>query len=74
MGGLLAGAGSGGALHKMFGHFGSSRPKTTPFDNLKDRGKNMTKAERAAFLAREEAKEASGNGMQANTPLSSRYA
>jgi len=74
MGALLAAGGSGGAIHKMLGHFGSSRPKTTAFDNLKDRGKGMGKKERAAFLAREEAKEASGNGLQANTPLSSRYA
>ena len=74
MGALLAAGGSGGAFHQLAGHFGSSRPKTTAFDNLKDRGKGMTKEERAAFLAREEAKEAKGNGLQANTPLSSRYA
>ncbi len=74
MAGLFAGGIGAGGMHKMFGHFGSSRPKTTEFDNLKDRGKNMTVAEREAFLAREQAKEASGPGLAANTPLSSRYA
>ncbi len=71
MGGLFK-AGSGFALLKKWGS--SSRPKTTQFDDLVDRGKGMSTKERADFLAREDAKVATGSGLQAKTPLSSRYA
>ena len=70
MGGLFGKAG----IHKMFGHFDSSRPKTSDFDNLVNRGKGMSKKERADFLKREAAKEPTEGGLSANTPLSSRYA
>ena len=63
-----------GGAAKASGWFDSSRPKTTAFDNLVKRGKGMAKAERTAFLKREAAKESSGPGLSANTPLSSRYA
>lgn len=70
----LSPTGGAGVFEKAFGWFGSSRPKTTAFQNLTDKsGKSMTKAEREAFLAREDAKAAKGNGLVANTPLSSRY-
>jgi hypothetical protein len=59
---------------KASGWFDSSRPKTTPFDKLEGRGAKMSAKQRAEFLAREGAKESSGNGLRANTPLSSRYA
>ncbi len=71
MGGLFE-TGSGFSILKKW--TSSSRPKTSPFDNLVNRGKGMAKAERAAFLKREAAKESVGNGLQANTPLTSRYA
>jgi len=70
----LSPTGGAGVFEKAFGWFDSSRPKTTAFQNLSNKGKNMTKAEREAFLAREDAKQATGNGLKANTPLSSRYA
>jgi DNA-binding transcriptional regulator PaaX len=59
---------------KAAGWFDSSRPRTSPFDKLEDKGAKMTAKQRTAFLAREAAKETKGNGLQANTPLSSRYA
>lgn len=71
MGGLFK-TGSSFALIKKW--TSSSRPKTSQFDSLVNRGKGMTKGERADFLAREAAKEPSGGGLAANTPLSSRYA
>ena len=53
----------------------SSRPREADaLDKLEGRGANMTAKQRAEFLAREGAKESSGNGLAANTPLSSRYA
>jgi len=70
--GSLFETGSGFALLKKW--TSSSRPKTTQFDNLVKRGKGMTKKERADFVQREQAKEAPEGGLQANTPLSSRYA
>ena len=58
----------------LFGWFDSSRPKTSAFDKLENRGAGMSAEQRASFLAREQSKESSGNGLAANTPLSSRYA
>lgn len=52
----------------------SSRPRTSPFDKLEAGGGKMSAKQRAEFLARESAKESSGPGLQASTPLSSRYA
>ena len=59
---------------KKSGWFDSSRPRTSRFDKLENKGKNMTAKERADFLAREDAKEVTGSGLAANTPLTSRYA
>lgn len=71
MGGLFK---AGSAFHMVKEWTSSSRPRTTPFDKLEGGGAKMTAAQRAAFLAREQAKETSGNGLQAaTTPLSSRY-
>jgi hypothetical protein len=72
MGGLLK-AGSGFRILKKW--TSSSRPREADaLDRLENRGAGMSAKQRAAFLARESAKETSGNGLQANTPLSSRYA
>jgi hypothetical protein len=60
---------------KLFGWLSSSRPREADaLDRLEGRGAKMSAKQRAEFLAREQAKETSGNGLQANTPLSSRYA
>ena len=69
MGGLFA----SGAGAKLAGFFDSSRPRTSPFDKLANRGRGMSAKERADFLAREDAKASTGNGLPARTPLSSRY-
>lgn len=71
MGGLLK---KSSAFHMFKEWTSSSRPRTSPYDKLEAGGAKMTAKQRAAFLARESAKETSGNGLQANTPLSSRYA
>ena len=53
----------------------SSRPRAADaLDRLEGRGGKMSAKQRTEFLAREQAKEASGSGLQADTPLSSRYA
>lgn len=70
MGDLFA-AGSGPALIKKW--TSSSRPRTSIFDKLEAGGSKMTAKQRAAFIAREEAKGSSGGGLQADTPLSTRY-
>lgn len=62
-----------GAGAKLAGWFDSSRPKTSKFDKLEARGGKMNAQQRAEFLAREAAKESSGPGIQADTPLSTRY-
>lgn len=62
------------AKAKFLGYFDSSRPKTGPFDALEKKGKHMSAKQRTEFLAREKAKETKGNGLQAQTPLTSRYA
>jgi hypothetical protein len=72
MGGLFKKA-SGFALLKKWGS--SSRPRAADaLDRLQDRGAGMSAQQRAEFLAREDAKEVTGNGLGARTPLSSRYA
>lgn len=59
----------------FLGWFKSSRPRAADaLDKLEDRGAGMSAKQRAEFLAREDAKEVRGNGLGANTPLSSRYA
>lgn len=74
MGGLFSAPGAimAGGM-KAAGWFDSSRPKTTKFDRLEMRGAKMSAKQRAEFLAREAAKEPSGPGLKAQTPLSSRY-
>jgi hypothetical protein len=74
MGGIFSGPGAimtGGM--KAAGWFDSSRPRTTKFDRLEAKGAKMSAKQRAEFLAREAAKEPSGPGLQAETPLSTRY-
>lgn len=62
-----------GAGAKLAGWFDSSRPRTSAFDKLEAGGAKMSAKQRAEFLAREDAKQVTGNGLRANTPLSSRY-
>jgi hypothetical protein len=72
MGGLFK-AGSGFSILKKW--TSSSRPRAADaLDKLEGRGAKMNAKQRAEFLAREDAKEVKGNGLAANTPLSSRYA
>ena len=71
--GALFKAGSG--IHILKEWTSSSRPrKADALDRLEGRGAKMSAKQRAEFLAREDAKEVRGNGLAANTPLSSRYA
>lgn len=71
--GSLFKAGSGFSLLKKWGS--SSRPRAADaLDRLEGRGAKMSAKQREQFLAREDAKEVVGNGLAANTPLSSRYA
>ena len=60
---------------KLFGWLSSSRPRAADaLDKLEGRGAKMNAKQRADFLRRESFKESSGDGLAANTPLSSRYA
>jgi len=52
----------------------SSRPREADaLDRLEDRGAGMSAKQRAEFLARESAKESAAPGIQARSPLSTRY-
>lgn len=72
MGSLIGGA---GFWEKQAGWFKSSRKgRKDIFSGIAGGKKGMSAQQISDLEAREAAKEPSGSGLQANTPLSSRYA